>query len=591
MNTREKIEALRQLMQQHNIDAWIVPSADPHQSEYVAACWKTRAWLSGFSGSAGTLVVAKDKAGLWTDSRYFLQAEQELEGSGIELFKMKMPGVPTYTEWLSRELENRATIGFDGNVLSVAQVEELKTALEAKNIQLAYQQDLVAQLWKDRPEIPAKPVSLLDVKFAGESRISKFARIREKIKGQGAHAHLISTLDEIAWIFNIRGSDVEYNPVTISYAYISEEEARVFIKPEKVSTDVRTALNNDGAVLSEYEEIIPYLQQLPKGTTILIDPQKTTQTIKDAISPNCTIKEAPNIAFKLKAMKNETELDGIRKAHIRDGVAMVKWLYWLDQHLGKEEYTEVTIVESLEKLRSQGKYFQGLSFNTIAGYQTNGAICHYKAKPETALTIRPEGILLIDSGAQYLDGTTDITRTLALSEPTPEQRQDFTLVLKGHIALATAKFPKGTTGAQLDTFARATLWQHGLNYGHGTGHGIGHFLNVHEGPQSIRPDNYIPIEPGMLCSNEPGLYRVGRYGIRIENLIITVPAEETEFGTFYCFETVTLCPIDLEFVDVSLLTLEERTWLNTYHKSVYEKLSPLLTDDEKAWLRYETREI
>lgn len=591
MNAKEKINALQQLMKQQNIDAWFVPSADPHQSEYVAPRWKTRAWLSGFTGSAATLVVTQNKAGLWTDFRYFIQAEQELKGSGIDLFKIKMPDVPTYTEWLCDQLQEQATVGFDGNVLSVAQVEELKTALQSKQIKLSYQQDLVAQFWKDRPDIPAKPVMLLDVEFSGESRQSKFARLREKMKKESAYGHLISTLDEIAWIFNIRGSDVEYNPVTISYAYISEQEVRLFIKPEKLSAEVKAALQADGVVFSKYDNIVFYLQQLPKETVILIDPKKTTQVIKDAISPDCTITEAPNIAFKLKAVKNETELNGIRQACIRDGVALVKWLYWLDQHVGQEEYTEVTIVEPLEELRRQGEYFQGLSFNPIAGYQPHGAICHYSAKPETALTIKAEGILLVDSGAQYLDGTTDITRTLSLSEPTPEQQQDFTLVLKGHIGLATAKFPKGTMGAQLDTFARTALWQHGMNYGHGTGHGVGHFLNVHEGPQSIRSENYVPLEPGMLCSNEPGLYREGKYGIRIENLIIVVPAEETEFDTFYQFETVSLCPIDLDLVDGRLLTPEEKVWLNTYHKTVYETLTPFLTDEERTWLQHATREI
>ncbi len=589
MDAKEKIKALQQLMEEHKIDAWIVPTADPHQSEYVAPYWKTRTWLSGFSGSAGTLVVTRDKAGLWTDYRYFIRAEQELKGSGIELFKMKRLDVPTYTEWLCHELDEQATIGFDGNVFSVAQVEKLQDALHSKRIHLAYQQNIVAQLRKDRPQIPAKPVMLLDVKFSGESRESKFARIRQKMKAEGVHAHLISTLDEIAWVFNIRGSDVEYNPVTISYACISDQDVRLFMNSEKLSSEVKSALQADDVVFSEYHELIPYLKQLPKEMVLLVDPKKTTQAVKNAIA--CTIKEASSIAFPLKAVKNETELKGIRTAHIRDGVAMVKWLCWLDQHLGKEEYSEVTIVKPLEELRSRGEYFQGLSFYPIVGYQANGAICHYAAKPETALTIKPEGLLVIDSGAQYLDGTTDITRTLALSGATLEQQRDFTLVLKGHIALATAKFPQGTTGAQLDSFARAALWQRGMNYGHGTGHGVGHFLNVHEGPQGIRPENHVALEPGMLCSNEPGLYREGKYGIRIENLINVVASEETEFDTFYRFETVTLCPIDLDLIDASLLTLQEKTWLNTYHKTVCETLSPFLTEDEKTWLQHETRKI
>ncbi len=591
MAAKEKIEALRQLMKQHNIDAWIVPSADPHQSEHPAPFWKTREWLSGFSGSAGILVVTHTEAGLWTDFRYFIQAEEQLQGSGIELFKIKMPGVPDYPKWLLVKLQEHATVGFDGNVLSVAQVEALESTLQAKNIQLAAQDDLVAHIWKERPNIPANPVFLHDIRFSGEARSSKFARIRQKLKERGAHVHLISTLDEIAWIFNIRGSDIEYNPFTISYACISEQEVRLFINPAKLSDEVKAALQTDHVEFSDYDNVFSYLQQIPEATIILIDPEKTTRSLKEAIRDVCVIKEAADIALELKAIKNETELAGIRNAHIRDGAAMVKWLCWLEQHIGNEEYTEVTIVEPLEEFRRQGEYFQGLSFNPIAGYQSNGAMCHYAAKPETALTIRPEGILLIDSGAQYLDGTTDITRTLALSKPTPDQKRDFTLVLKGHIALATAKFPKGTIGCQLDTFARIALWQHGMNYGHGTGHGVGHFLSVHEGPQGIRSGNKVPFEPGMLCSNEPGLYREGQYGIRIENLIMTVQAEETEFDTFYKFETVTLCPIDLKLVDLTLLTLEEKAWLNSYHATVYEKLALSLTTGEQAWLRHETRAI
>ena len=591
MNAKEKVAALRQLMEQHNIDAWIVPSSDPHQSEYVADCWRNRAWISGFSGSAGTVVITREKAGLWTDSRYFLQAARELQGSGIELFKMAMPGVPTYTEWLAQELADQATVGFDGNVLSVNEVEELTSALASKSITLSYQEDLIAPIWKDRPAIPSTPVMLLDVKFAGESRTSKFARIREKIQEAGAQAHLISTLDEIVWMFNIRGNDVECTPVTVGYAYISQDEVRLFIDEKKVPDDVKAALRADGVIFSAYDEVVPYLQHLPKDTSVLLDPQKTSQILKDAVAQACRVKEGQNVVLKMKAIKNDVELAGIRSAHIQDGVAMVKWLYWLDEHVGKEEYTEYNIVDTLAELRRQGEYSQDLSFEPIVGYMPNAALCHYHAEPNTALTVKPEGILLIDSGGQYLTGTTDITRTIALSEPTPQQKQDFTLVLKGHIALATAKFPQGTMGSQLDTFARMALWQYGLNYGHGTGHGVGHFLSVHEGPQSIRPGNNVPLEVGMLCSDEPGLYRTDEYGIRTENLIIVVPSEETEFGAFYQFETVTLCPIDLDFIDVTLLSPDEKAWLNTYHQKVYKQLSEFLNDEEKAWLKHETREI
>ena len=591
MSVQEKLTALRAVMQQQQIDAWIVPSADPHQSEYPAECWKARAWISCFTGSAGTVVITQKQAGLWTDFRYYLQAAQQLAGSGMTLFKIGQPDVPSYIDWLAQELPEQATIGFDGQVFSAAQVEQLRQAVASKQMSLTYNHDLLAELWHDRPAIPAKPVMLLDVKFAGESRTSKFSRIREHLRRGDVDAHFISTLDDIAWMFNIRGSDVEYNPVTIAYSYISQDAVHLLIDDTKLSPEIKIALDADGVVFSEYEEVFEFLRQLPRGTRVLIDSEKTSQVIKEILSQHCSIKEGQNIAYTLKAQKNETELQGIRNAHVRDGAAMVKWLYWLDQHIGQEEYTEYTVVDSLRELRSQQQYFQGLSFHPIAGYQANGAICHYRPEPETALTIRPEGILLVDSGGQYLDGTTDITRTMTLSAPTSQQKQDFTLVLKGHIDLAMARFPKGTTGAQLDILARRALWNHGYNYGHGTGHGIGHFLNVHEGPQRIHVNNYVPLELGMVCSNEPGLYRPEQYGIRIENTIVVVPDGETEFDTFYEFETVTLCPIDLDLVEPSLLSQEETGWLNAYHQYVYDTLSPFLSEEERAWLSHETREI
>ena len=591
MTTQEKMSALRKLMKEQKIDAWIVPSSDPHQSEYPAPHWKTRAWLSGFTGSAGTLVVTLDKAGLWTDFRYFIQAERELEGSGIELFKMKMPDVPTLPEWLAQELHDDAALGFDGNVFSIVQVEELKKALNSKNIRFACEQDLTAQVWTDRPPLPSGLISILDVSFAGESRLSKFSKVREKMKELDVQSHLISSLDDIAWLLNIRGRDVEYNPVVVAYVYISEDDVHLFIAPEKLSDDLRYPLSADGVVCSDYDDLLPFLQHISKNTRVLIDPQRTSQVVKEQLSQHCLLQEGTNISLLMKAMKNEAEQEGFRQAHIRDGVAMVKWLCWLNQHVGKQAFTEITIVEPLEGFRSQQKLFQGLSFNTISAYQANGALCHYAADPETTLPIEAEGMLLVDSGAQYSDGTTDITRTIALSEPSVQQRRDFTYVLKGHIALATAKFPKGTSGAQLDTLARMALWQQGLNYGHGTGHGLGHFLSVHEGPQSIRPENTEPLELGMVCSNEPGLYREGEYGIRIENIMIVVSAEETEFDTFHQFETISLCPIDRSFIDPALLTQDEKDWLNAYHRRVHDTLSPSLTAAEKVWLAEATQEI
>jgi Xaa-Pro aminopeptidase len=591
MKPKEKITKLRNLMQDHQIDAWIVPSADPHQSEYVAEHWKARAWLSGFTGSAGIVVVTLDKAGLWTDPRYHIRAAKELQGSGIKLYKFGLLDVPSYIEWLQNELGQEGTIGFDGNILSVTEVEKINQAFDERQFTLSFQHDLIGKIWQERPEIPMNQIFLHDIHFAGESRISKFQRIRTKLKGYGAQAHLLTMLDDIAWTFNIRGSDVAYNPVAISYAAITENEAYIFISDEKVPREVKEALAQDGVIFFEYEDIIPFLETFEPGTSILVDPEKTSYKLRKAIPENCSIRYGDSIPHRLKAIKNKKELEGISKAHVRDGVALVKWMYWLDQHITKGNHTEITVAEKLEDFRSIGEHFQGLSFNTISGYQANAAIGHYSSNPETTPTLKPEGILLIDSGAQYLDGTTDITRTLTLGSPTPDEKQAFTLVLKCHIRLAQTKFPKGTKGYQLDMIAREPLWRLGWNCRHGIGHGVGYFLNVHEGPQRFRDDNSVAFEPGMVTSNEPGVYFEGKYGFRIENVVITIPVETTAFGEFFGFKTVSLCPIDLELVEVSLLNPDEKAWLNDYHKTVNTVLRPFLTEDEQEWLQHETREI
>ncbi|PID58942.1 peptidase M24 [candidate division KSB3 bacterium] len=591
MTTQDRLSALRDVMAGQNIDAWIAADSDPHQSEYPASHWKTRAWLSGFTGSAGTLVVTRENAALWTDFRYFIQAERQLAGSGIELFKMKMPGVPSLYAWLRQALQENDVLGFDGWVFSAAEAEKLQRAVAAKHIRIACDRDLAAQVWTERPAIPGEKISILDVKFSGASRQSKCSRVRDKMTDLGVQGHLISSLDEIAWLLNIRGRDIAYNPVAIAYLYLSQEEAHLFVAPEKLSEEILALLASDGIMCSDYDALPRFLKQIPADTTLLIDPQRTSQAVRELLAQRCTIIEGENIALPLKAIKNACEQEGFRQAHIRDGVAMVKWLFWLNQHVGRQVLSEMTIVEPLEEFRSQQSFFQGLSFNTISAYQANSALCHYAAKPETALTIEAAGMLLVDSGAQYLDGTTDITRTMTLSEASAQQRRDFTYVLKGHIALATAQFPKGTSGAQLDTLARIALWKQGLDYGHGTGHGLGHFLSVHEGPQSIRPENTEPLRLGMVCSNEPGLYREGQYGIRIENVVIVVPAEETEFGSFYQFETISLCPIDRRLIDASRLTQPEKDWLNAYHRRVCDTLSPFLTSNEQAWLAEAAQEI
>ena len=591
MKATEKIAELRALMKDHRIDAWVVPSADPHQSEYVTDHWKARAWLSGFMGSAGTIVVTMEKAGLWTDPRYHMRASKELQGSGIELFKFGLPDTPSHIEWLRGELRQKGTIGFDGNIVSVAEAEKFKEAFEGRRVTLSYRHDLIGQIWQDRPEIPKNQIFLHEIAFAGESRLSKLQRIRRRLKAQDVQAHLLTMLDDIAWTFNIRGSDVEYNPVAISYALITDEEAYIFINDEKVPGDVKGALAQDGITFCAYDEVFPFLKRLRPGTRILIDPEKTSCKLREAIPEHCPVTRGVSIPHGMKAIKNETELGGIRKAHTRDGVAMVKWLYWLDHHLTEGSHTEITIADKLAEFRRLGQYFQGLSFNTISGYQANAAIGHYSPNPDTTPILKPEGILLIDSGAQYLDGTTDITRTLTLDSPPPEAQRAFTQVLKCHIRLATIKFPKGTKGNQLDMIAREPLWRQGWDCRHGIGHGVGCFLNVHEGPQRFSENNTVPFEPGMVTSNEPGVYFEGKFGFRIENVMITVSEEATEFGEFYGFETVTLCPIDLALVQTSLLNSEEKAWLNAYHRTVYKTLEPFLADHEREWLKHETREI
>ena len=591
MKPQDKIDDLRKLMHEYGIDAWIVPSSDPHQSEYVADCWRTREWLSGFSGSAGIIVVTQERVGLWTDSRYHIRAAQELAGSGIELFKVGLPGVPTYIKWLTAEIKSGAVVGLDGQVFSAAEVERLEKAFKDRSISIESQHDLVGKLWHDRPAVPMNPIYILEDKFSGESRVAKISRIRDKIREEGAGAHLLASLDDIAWTLNIRGGDVSFNPVAICFLMISLEDVRLFIHAEKVPHDVKAALQADGIVIAEYEELYPYLQRLASQMIVLIDPEKTNYKIKQMIAENSKIKPGPCIPEGFKAIKNNTELAGIRSAHLRDGIAMVRWLYWLDQQNSLTAHTEITIAEKLAELRSMGEYYQGLSFGTISAYQANGAIGHYAPRPETAAALQPEGVLVIDSGGQYLDGTTDITRTICLGPPSAEQKLAFTAVLRSHIMLAAAIFPKGTQGGQLDAVAKKPLWQQGFECRHGIGHGIGHFLNVHEGPQRFSKRNTVPIELGMVTTNEPGVYFEGKFGIRIENVIITVPHATTEFGVFYGFETATCCPINIDLIEIPLLSTGEKAWLNVYHQTVYEKLAPFLTPEEKVWLGNVTRQI
>lgn len=594
-----RLAKLRLAMQAKGVQACIIPSSDAHQSEYTASHWKTRTYFSGFTGSAGTLVVTSNKACLWTDSRYFLQAEEELSGTGIVLQKEGLTETPSIDQWIGMELSSvpKAAVGIDGTVFSVKEVEYLQQALQLYGMNLSTDFDPLSRIWTDRPAIPLNPVFLHPEEFSGERASDKIKRVQEKIAKEGCDSILICALDEIAWVFNVRGNDVACNPVAIAYALITPQESVLFVYPEKVNKETQEDLAAENVKVADYDRL-PFYLSAQQGLSIRIDKAKTNYFVFDTIrklaegKKNISYKEClgPSPVALLKAVKNETEIKGVRQAMEKDGVALVQLLMWIERSLKTgETITELSIEEKLKELRAKQPYYVGESFDAIVGYQSNGAIVHYHVSEETSKTILPEGMLLIDAGGQYFDGTTDITRTLTTGHPSSQMKRDFTLVLKGHIGIATANFPKGTRGAQLDVLARRFLWNEGLLYLHGTGHGVGHFLNVHEGPQNIRlEENPIPICPGMITSNEPGVYREGQYGIRIENLVLAQKEKETDFGVFYGFETLSLCPIDLSLVEKEILIPEEINWLNAYHRTVYERLSPRLSDEEKAWLKDKT---
>lgn len=588
---RQRLAALQALMRNEAIDIWLIPSADPHQSEYVAEHWQARGWLSGFSGSAGTLVVTRTDAGLWTDPRYHLRAESELAGSGVTLHRFGLAGVPSYTEWLGKTVTHGATLGFDPGQLSMADVARLRKGFGDKTVHLYTKRDLVGELWTERPPLPDAPIFLHDDRFAGESRAEKLARIRARLDASGADALLLTALDDIAWTFNIRGGDVPFNPVALAYAFISLHEATLFIQPEKLDRSVQAALEADGVTFAAYDAIFALGRHLPPNGRVLVDPSRTSYRLENCIAPHCRIVRGSSIPAALKAIKNQTESAGLRRVHIRDGVALARWLIWLEEAVPSERHTEITLGEKLTDFRSQGEHFRGESFGTITGYAANSAIGHYSPRPETTPTVRPAALLLSDSGGHYLDGTTDVTRVIALGPPSPEERRVYTLVLKCHIRLATARFPQGTTGSQLDALARDFLWREGWNCRHGIGHGVGFFLNVHEGPQRFSPDNRVALQPGMVTSNEPGVYFAGRFGVRLENLLLCVADSATDFGDFYCFETLTLCPFDRRLMDGALLDEPEKIWLNEYHQRVFETLAALLEPTERAWLKSATRPI
>ncbi len=589
----ERLQAVRKFMEEKKLDAFIIPSTDAHLSEYPPKHWESRKWISGFTGSAGTAVVTKEKAGVWTDSRYFLQAATELEGTGFDLFKMGQADTPEMTAWIIDQVGEGGTVGIDGLVYAASDAKALKTKLDAKGINLETSFDPFTEAWSDRVEIPKNKVFTLADDVAGESVKTKIERIQNELSKIGANGMLIVTLDAVAWTFNLRGNDVEYNPVAVAYAYVSEKETVLFIDPDKLTDEIATAYKKDGIKITDYNEVFEYVSKLPKNTTVCVTGSKINYKLLQTIPDSCKIIDTVSPVDLMKSVKNETELNGFRNAMVKDGVALVKFYMWLEKAVPKGEVLETTIEQKLTEFRSQQDLFVGDSFGTIAGYAGNGAIIHYHASAETAAKVKPEGLLLIDSGGQYKDGTTDITRTLAVGKLSKQMKEDFTNVLKGHIAIATAIYPEGTRGAQLDVLARKALWDNCTTYWHGTGHGIGHFLNVHEGPQNIRlEENPTLLKPGMVTSNEPGVYRANEYGIRIENLIVTREYKKTEdFGAFYDFETITLCPIDTKPIVKKMLTKKEAKWLNDYHKMVYNKLKKHLNKEEKAWLKNKTKEI
>ena len=590
----EHLTALRVAMKAHQIDAFIIPTTDPHMSEYPASCWKYREWISGFTGSAGTVVVTLDKAGLWTDSRYFLQAETQLEGSGIDLYRMMLPETPSIPEFLSHELTAGKTVGLNGETYSYADAMALAFELHKKEIKLNTAANLLDEIWTDRPAVPEAKIFEMPIEFSGKAADEKIAEINNLLHKAGADCTILSALDEVAWTFNIRGTDVAYNPVAVSYAFISEKESVFFINPKKVTKEIADDLKREGIMLADYSMLIPYLKRLPEGIRVLIDPKRTNVAICNALPENHVLIEAISPANHLKSIKNETEIKGFRSAVLKDGVALTQFYYWLEQQMkAGEKVTELSASAKLTELRAEQPLYIMDSFAAISSYGPHGAVVHYTPTPETDTELGTDNLYLLDSGGQYLDGTTDVTRTIALcKEPTEQMKKDFTRTLKGTIGIAKCKFPAGIRGCLLDAFARKPLWDAGINYLHGTCHGIGHCLNVHEGPQSSRrEENPVILEAGMVMSDEPAMYRPGEYGIRTENMVLIRDDSETEFGKFLSFETLTLCFIDTKLVIPSMLSVREHAWLNKYHQMVFDLISPHLTADESKWLKKKTAEI
>nr|WP_312216577.1 aminopeptidase P family protein [Clostridioides sp.] len=597
MKVKDRVSKLRELMKEKNIDAYIIPSSDSHQSEYVGDYFKSREFISGFTGSAGTVIVTQEEAGLWTDGRYFIQAEAQLEGSTVKLFKMAQEGVPTTAEYLYDNIPKGGTLGFDGRVVSSKEGANLSEKLAEKDIKIEYEYDLIDMIWEDRPALSDSKAFLLDVKYTGESFSSKLARLREKMKQLSTTCHVITSLDDIAWLFNIRGGDVEFNPVVLSYAVVTLEKVYLFVDENKLNDEINSEFVKENVVIKPYNDIYEFVKGIESSEVVLIDGTKINYAVYNNIPEDVRKVDQHNPTLFFKAVKNEVELKNIRNSHLKDGVAFTKFMYWLKNNVGKIEITEISASQKLEDLRREQEGFFEPSFSTIAGYKEHAAMMHYSATPETDYKLEAEGMFLIDSGGQYYDGTTDITRTMVLGPISDEYKLHFTSVARGMISLSRAKFLHGCIGYNLDVLSRGIMWQMGIDYQCGTGHGIGFVLNVHEAPNGFRwkvsPDRFetAVLEEGMVTTNEPGIYIEGSHGIRIENEIVTRKAEKNMYGQFMDFEVVTFAPIDLDGIVPELMTHEEREYLNWYHGQVYEKISPHLTDEEREWLKKYTRAI
>lgn len=595
MNVPERIAALRALMKERGYDVYLVPTDDNHQSEYVGEHFKARAFITGFTGSAGTAVITQTEAGLWTDGRYFIQAAQQLEGSGVALFKMGEPDVPTVEEYIEKIIPEGGTLGFDGRVVAMGSGQDLEKAVAAKNGKINYSEDLIDLIWENRPPLSEKPAFALGEEYTGESTESKLSRIREEMKKSGCSIHIMAALDDICWTTNLRGDDIEYFPLLLSYAVITTEDMKLYLDERKLTGEMKERLEKAGISLHPYNAVYEDVKSLPEDSTILVDPARLNYALYNNLPKDATVVEKTNPTVLMKAMKNDTEIKNIIKAHEKDGVAITKFMYWLKKNVGKTEITEISAAEKLEEFRKEQDGYLWQSFEPICGFGAHGAIVHYAATPETSIPVEPDNLFLTDTGGGYMEGSTDITRTFAFGNISERMKEDFTTVLLCNLRLARAVFLHGTCGYNLDILARMPAWERGINYNHGTGHGVGYLMNIHEAPCgfriAIRERERATIEAGMVITNEPGIYIEGSHGIRTENELLVREGQKTEYGQFLYFEPITYAPIDLDAVKPEMMTAEDKAQLNAYHAKVYEVVAPHLNDDEKEWLKEYTREI